>query len=183
MNKVLGQVDKKGGRLYPWLIRGFQKALNDFDLHDMELQGYPYTWERGHGTDRWVEIRLDRALVSTSWSDIFKDAMLVDLKCSTSNHCPILLEPKTVMNVTRNRKLKFENAWLREPVCRQIVQDSWNRHQYASLYEKTSTCLEDVSARGHEFTENFKQRISHWRKVINSTKGSRNVEAVKRFQE
>lgn len=89
----------------------------------MELQGYPYTWERGHVTDKWVEIRLDRALVSTSWSEIFKDVRLVNLNSSTSDHCPILLEPITVTNVPRIRKLKFENAWLREPDCRQIVKN------------------------------------------------------------
>ncbi|KAL8090914.1 hypothetical protein AgCh_040108 [Apium graveolens] len=44
MNNVLGQNDKRGGPPYPsWLIRGFQQALDDCELHDMELQGYQFT--------------------------------------------------------------------------------------------------------------------------------------------
>lgn len=184
MNNVLGQNDKRGGPPYPsWLIRGFQQALDACELHDMELQGYQFTWERGHGTAKWVEIRLDRALVSRSWSEAFQDARLVNLTCSTSDHCPLLLEPTTVSKTPRYRKSKFENAWLREPVCKQIVQDSWSRNYNETLQVKTSSCLEEVSAWGHEFTGNFKERISHWRRVINSTKGRREEGARVSYQE
>lgn len=79
---------------------------------------------RGHGTDKWVEIRLERAVASSSWLDLFKDAKLVNLEVSTSDHSPILLEPVVAALSPRIRKLKFENAWLREPVCKFIVEDS-----------------------------------------------------------
>lgn len=57
MNNVACQMDKKGGRRYPsWLIRGFQDVMDDCELMDMDLQGYPFTFERGHGTATWTEI-------------------------------------------------------------------------------------------------------------------------------
>lgn len=123
----------------------------------MSLQGYPFTWQKGYDTNKWTEIRLDRALVSKSWIDIFVDAKLINLEITTSDHCPILLEPFTVNNLPRKRKLKFENAWLREPLCRQIVEDSWRIHQDEDLQKKTNSCLEEVSAWGQEFTGNFKK--------------------------
>lgn len=134
MNNVLGQADKRGGPMYPtWLINGFQDTLEECDLHDMDLQGYPFTWERGHGTDNWVEIRLDRAVASSSWLSVFKDAKLTNIEVSTSDHNPILLEPKMINSVPKVRKLKFENAWLREPVCKIIVKDAWYKTQDAEL--------------------------------------------------
>lgn len=148
----------------------------------MELQGYPFTWERGHGMSRWTEIRLDRALVSRSWTKVFVNAKLVNLEISTSDHCPILLEPITVNTTPRSRKLKFENAWLREPVCWQIVEDSWRTHQNQAFQIKVSRCLEDVSAWGQDFTGNFKKRISRCKDLIRRTKGSRDIEAIKRHQ-
>ncbi|KAK1382627.1 Endonuclease/exonuclease/phosphatase family protein [Heracleum sosnowskyi] len=136
MNNVLGQADKRGGPLYPsWLINGFQEVLEDCDLHDMDLQGYPYTWERGHGTDKWVEIRLDRAIASRTWLEVYKDAKLVNLNVTTSDHSPILLEPVIANLAPRTRKLKFENAWLREPVCKLIVEDSWRKNQNEMLQQ------------------------------------------------
>lgn len=127
MNNILGQDDKKGGPLYPsWLINGFQEVLEECDLHDLDLIGYPFTWERGHGTDKWVEIRLDRALASSTWLNLFKDAKRFNLEVSTSDHSPIFLEPVMVASsFPRIRKLRFENAWLREPVCKVIVEESW----------------------------------------------------------
>lgn len=42
MNNIVKQEDKRGGRPYPaWLIQGFQKAIEDCGLHDIELEGYP----------------------------------------------------------------------------------------------------------------------------------------------
>ncbi|KAK1370732.1 hypothetical protein POM88_036824 [Heracleum sosnowskyi] len=65
MNNIVSQEDKKGGAAYPQrLIDGFNKALEDTELKDLELYGHPYSWERGRDTDSWIEIRLDRALDS-----------------------------------------------------------------------------------------------------------------------
>ncbi|XP_074377891.1 uncharacterized protein LOC141719411 [Apium graveolens] len=60
MNNVLSQADKQGGRPYPqWLIQGFRDVIEDCSLTDLDLDGYPFTWERGAGTGDWIEVRLD----------------------------------------------------------------------------------------------------------------------------
>lgn len=120
-------------------------------------------------------------MISKSWSEYYKDAKLVNLKTSTSDHSPILLDPKTAP--PSSQKLKFENTWLREPVCRKIVENSSNREYNSHFQVKIKTCLEEVSAWGFESTGNFKQIISRLKKVINSTKGIRNEEAVQRYEE
>lgn len=90
MNNVTCQSDKRGGRLYPnWLIEGFQNVLASCGLIDMEMEGYKFTLERGKGTEIWVEIKLDRALVTPSWLDKFPSAKLTNLEVSTSDHCPV----------------------------------------------------------------------------------------------
>lgn len=141
MNNVSSQEDKRGGRLYPqWLIQGFQRVIDDCNLHDMQLEGYQFTWEKCYNSSEWVEVRLDRALVSHSFMNQFVDAKLTNLMISTSDHSPILLEP---FQLTRNRGLKkfrFENAWLRDPTCQKIVQQTWQEHQDKTLEEKITLC-------------------------------------------
>ncbi|XP_060969989.1 uncharacterized protein LOC115713780 [Cannabis sativa] len=101
LNNVMRQEDKRGGRRYPHqLITGFQQALTDCNLHDMELTGYPFTWEKGRGTQNWVEVRLDRALITPTFSQVFPLAVLTNLELSSSDHCPILLEPDIVQQFT-----------------------------------------------------------------------------------
>lgn len=63
MNNVVSQRDKKCGSPYPnLLVEGFNEVLVDTSLIDIELVGHQFTWERGRGTEEWMEVRLDRAL-------------------------------------------------------------------------------------------------------------------------
>lgn len=127
MNNVVRQEDKRGGWPYPtWLIEGFRKVLEDCDLNDMDIEGYPYTWERGHGTKDWIEISLDRTLVSTSFIQNFADARLINMEISTSDHSPILLMTRTISHTYGAKDFRFENAWLKDPMCRKIVEDIWH---------------------------------------------------------
>lgn len=72
---MLSQDDKRGGNLYPnWLVEGFSQVVLDCGLTDLELKCYPYTWEKGRGTHRWVEMRLDRAMACNLWLNLFKEA-------------------------------------------------------------------------------------------------------------
>ncbi|XP_030502725.2 uncharacterized protein LOC115717895 [Cannabis sativa] len=72
MNNLGSHLEKKGGRKYPdRLIEGFLKALDDCNLIDMPLLGYPFTWEKGRNSTEWIEERLDKALVTNSWLSTF----------------------------------------------------------------------------------------------------------------
>ncbi|KAL8156039.1 hypothetical protein AgCh_001205 [Apium graveolens] len=55
--------DKRGGALYPeWLIEGFNEALGDTELVDLDLVGHQFMWEkievRTHGQSRYETIRV-----------------------------------------------------------------------------------------------------------------------------
>ncbi|XP_074337686.1 uncharacterized protein LOC141674885 [Apium graveolens] len=91
-NNIVSQVHKKGGDPYPIaLVDGFNEALNDAGLIDMDIVGHQYTWERSRGKPEWVEVRLDRAVVTDSWLNEFPLAKLYNLEGSTSDHSPIIL--------------------------------------------------------------------------------------------
>jgi hypothetical protein len=48
----------------PWRIRGFRDAVQDSNLVDLPLIGYPFTWVKGRGGEDMKEERLDRAMVT-----------------------------------------------------------------------------------------------------------------------
>ncbi|XP_074352661.1 uncharacterized protein LOC141691806 [Apium graveolens] len=51
-NNVISQADKKGGSQYPnYLIDGFNSCLQDSHLHDLELVGHQYIWEKRWNTE------------------------------------------------------------------------------------------------------------------------------------
>lgn len=125
-NNVTSQQDKRGGHSYPnWLIKGFNDCLRDTELQDLDIMGHQYTWERGRNTEHWTEIRLDRVLANTAWLNMFLFAKFYNLEGSPSDHSPLLTIPEVKKEGRRAVKFKFENAWLTEPMCGQIVRESW----------------------------------------------------------
>ncbi|XP_060960664.1 uncharacterized protein LOC133031228 [Cannabis sativa] len=93
LNNVLSQGDKRGGRPYPgWLVDGFQEVIDECELLDMDLIGHPFTWEKGKGTPNWIEVRLDRALISNAWNSLFLAAKLFNMEVSASDHSPLWLD-------------------------------------------------------------------------------------------
>jgi hypothetical protein len=67
----------------------FRKALAYCNLFDLGYKGVPWTYNNkkvGHDN---VRVRLDRAVASPSWSNLFPQATVEHLVSSRSGHCPI----------------------------------------------------------------------------------------------
>ncbi|XP_019183755.1 PREDICTED: uncharacterized protein LOC109178674 [Ipomoea nil] len=63
--------EKRGIHSHPSaLIEGFNDALYDCDLVDLGMTGAKFTWEKGRGTEDWVEERLDRVVATMDWMEI-----------------------------------------------------------------------------------------------------------------
>ncbi|XP_074347588.1 uncharacterized protein LOC141686452 [Apium graveolens] len=105
MNNILQQEDKRGGMSSPqWLLDGFSDTIEEAGLNDLELHGHQFTWERGRGTENWVEIRLDRALASSSWLELFPYAKLYNLEGSPSDHSAIFLDTTHKVSELRRKR-------------------------------------------------------------------------------
>lgn len=118
VNNVTETRDKVGGSKYPrWLIEGFNEALQDAGLSDMELIGHQFTWKRGRGTEAWMEVRLDRALINLAWLNLFPMAKLYNIEGTSSDHSTLHLVPQNITRLQTPYRFKFENAWMMEPMC------------------------------------------------------------------
>lgn len=82
--------DKWGGAAHaPSLMAGFQAAIDDSHLVDIDLQGGKFTWEKSRGTIDWVKERLDRAFASREWLHLFPLCKLSVIHSVASDHDPI----------------------------------------------------------------------------------------------
>uniref|UniRef100_A0A803PDP3 Endonuclease/exonuclease/phosphatase domain-containing protein n=1 Tax=Cannabis sativa TaxID=3483 RepID=A0A803PDP3_CANSA len=137
MNNTLSHSDKRGGRAYPnWLLNGFQDVVSECHLIDMELRGYPFTWEKGRGTSQWVEVRLDRALINHDWQLLFPLASLENLEITVSDHCLIWVNLAMYKPIVF--KKKFQNK-----VCNKILKKLKGRSDQlaVSKYKETQSQL------------------------------------------
>jgi hypothetical protein len=158
-NDHLSPADKRGGPdRPPWLIRGFQDAVNDCSLCDLPLTGYQYTWFKSIGTNQAKEARLDRALVTVSWHDLFPQATLQTLVAPMSDHTPLLLQMEPVPWRKPQANFRFNNSWLLEPDLAHTVKNGWQFYPSNNIITKLNYCVEDIKAWSKANHPHFHQR-------------------------
>ncbi|KAM6543985.1 hypothetical protein CsatB_008432 [Cannabis sativa] len=181
-NNITMHDDKKGGHPYPQsLIHGFNTALHDCRLCELQLRGHKYTWERGKATQNHIEIRLDKAFATQSWLTIFNEARFSNFDFSSSDHTPIFLEPAPCVMSKPVVIFRYENAWSREPLCSQIVRSCWELNATLSLAEKTKLCLDTLLEWGRDLTGQFKKRLATSKKKLSCLKSRDNPDSHEDF--
>lgn len=130
----------------------------------------------------WLEIRLDRALEINSWFDLFPLAKLYNLEGSPSDHSPIFLEPIRRDKTLGKRGFRFENAWLMEPLCKQIVRENWE-DDTVHILQKVKQCGESLGQWGKEITSCFGKRIRECKARLKILRGRRDASSIQEFKE
>ncbi|KAL8124615.1 hypothetical protein AgCh_012314 [Apium graveolens] len=194
INNMVNTRDKIGGSQYPsWLIDGFNEALQDAGLIDMELVGhsrlkdskslYQYTWKKGRYTNDWMKVRLDRALTTEIWLNMFSMEKLYNLEGTTSDHSPIWLVPQVIFKVKDPYRFKYENAWIFEPMCEVIVRDGWSSDNEASILQKIRTCHHSLTIWSRKITGNFGHRIKSCKAEMKQFRGGRDEDSKHPYRE
>ncbi|GAU19166.1 hypothetical protein TSUD_89310 [Trifolium subterraneum] len=139
-NDLLSQADKKGIHPHPnGLCMGFRQAVSDCDLTDIPIEGHQFTWIKSRGTPHVIEERLDRAMASTSWLQLFPQVRLTNLLASHSDHSPILLQCKPIIRTQINHSFRFENSWLKESDLEDVVVEGWGRENL-EVVDRVTRC-------------------------------------------
>lgn len=147
------------------------------DYYGMRLSNLFLLWQYT------IEIRLDRALVSNQWLILHKEATLLNMKVTTSDHMPIFLELSQDARPGNSRHFRFENAWLREPKCKEIVTDCWLTNSALDYDQKISICQKKLGLWGKEITGNFAQRIRQCKHRLKHLKQRRVSHSVQMYIE
>lgn len=67
--------------------------------------------------------------------------------------------PVEVVLQSGPRRFKFENAWLSEPMYKQLVKDGWEGNIHSIILYKVRHCGEVLNTWGKEITSDFGSRI------------------------
>ncbi|MBA0762032.1 hypothetical protein Gotri_024592 [Gossypium trilobum] len=79
----------------PWMegrMEAFRKILKECNLSDIEFNGNWFTWERGNLPKNDIQERLDRAIATEDWLQIFPEFQIQHLPHTFSDHCPLLVK-------------------------------------------------------------------------------------------
>ena len=86
-NEILEQSKKHGKRLRPWWrMCEFRELVNRCQFVDLGYKGYKFTWNNNRDARAFVEERLDRALATSSWTNMFNVISVTHLQISKFDH-------------------------------------------------------------------------------------------------
>lgn len=136
-------------------------------LVDIQLEGYPFTWWRGRGSSNEVEERLDMAMTTQSWLEMFRNVKLSNLIAPISDHSPFfLLNCETKLYFAPRKNFRFENAWLVESELDSVVRDIQALTINVDFVQKIKSCTEALQRWGSGVRPNFKLEIKKYRKEL-----------------
>ncbi|XP_074314076.1 uncharacterized protein LOC141649280 [Silene latifolia] len=122
-NEVLFSTEMKGGSRPQWQMNNFRAAVDECGLRDVAWVGNQFSFDNGQVGDANRQCMLDRALCSSSWTDIFPYARLFYLEREWSDHSPIkLVLDHRVRESLRPKEFKFEHMWVGEKGCEEAIE-------------------------------------------------------------
>ena len=92
-NEITGTSEKEGGSDKPrQQMKNFIDTINFCRLRDLGFIGLKFTWIYHQGDGMQIRERLDRALATPDWVNMFPEAKLFHLSSSVSDHLPLVLQ-------------------------------------------------------------------------------------------
>ncbi|KAK6137205.1 hypothetical protein DH2020_029052 [Rehmannia glutinosa] len=84
--------------------------------------------------------------------------------------------------IKRVRKFRFENVWLREKECKEIVENGWNKGLEGNLTGKIEACGADLFKWGEILRNSFHIRIKEAKEKMSEFRGERDLYSVAEFE-
>ena len=182
-NDLLTQAEKRGRRSHPeWLIKGFREATESSGLIDIGMEGFQFTWEKSRGTPDWIEERLDRAMVTQTWLSRFSNSIVYGMEEFESDHIPLFLDTRYLGKTYRQRRFRFENNWLNEPGCGDVIMSSWESSIGQTIQYRLSACGRALAAWGASSNGNLRQRIAYCKQKMAQLREKRDVKSLEEFE-
>ncbi|XP_061998863.1 uncharacterized protein LOC133716149 [Rosa rugosa] len=168
-NEIISNSDKFGGAVRSASqMKGMQDALDFCDLGDIKFLGPKFTWMGIRGGEE-VKIRLDRFTCNDSWKDLYPASCVSHLLPSTSDHLPILLpvREKKKRRKKRRKRFKFEEFWLQDEKCREVVKKGW---ESITGVEPFSTVCKKINATRRALEDWSEEHFGSLKKEIENTR-------------
>ena len=136
LNIMLWSTEKQGGGPFNFDEASIlRQAMDHCKLEDIGFVGHPFTWTNNRGGEENLQERLDRYVANKEWRELFGGAYVSHLEKRKSDHLPLLVCIKNRIGVVekkrRKRLYRFEEMWLRDEKCMEVIQETWRKGEDA----------------------------------------------------
>ena len=100
----------------------FRDIIDECGFMDLGFIGPKFTWCKHIDNGHSIWERLDQGLATNSWFLRYPGTRVSHLPCLSSNHCPLFINPTGVEPVPQKKLSRFEEMWLSDSWCGEIVE-------------------------------------------------------------
>ena len=93
----------------------FRDMMMSCGLIDLGFKGAPYTYDNMRTGAANVRVRLDRAIATNDWRNLFAFNEVVHLASGSSDHVPVLVRCEPEIYVPVQRHMRYEIFWETDP--------------------------------------------------------------------
>ncbi|XP_074266422.1 uncharacterized protein LOC141589691 [Silene latifolia] len=127
-------------------MNNFREAIEECGLRDAPWEGYSFSYDNGQVGEANRQSMIDRALISSSWLDLYPYAKLLYLNREWSDHAPIkLVLNHREMGAVKSSKFKFEQIWVGEDGCTEAIERGVERGR-GDLPRMLEACAQELGA-------------------------------------
>lgn len=120
-NMILRASEKSNDNLNRNMMNQFRGFVDELELKEVYMHGHRFTWSNEREVPTFTKI--DRALVSSDWDEIFPDCLLQALSTSVSDHAPLHLAMGAPFFV--KRRFRFELYWTKLEEFDDAIRAGW----------------------------------------------------------
>lgn len=126
---------------------------------------------------------MDRVFVSDGWRELFPNNSVQNTVAPSSDHSALFFQIQIWRPIPRRTRFRFENAWLREKRCSEIVHDCWQQSRDNSIEKRINLCAKELKAWGDRLSKKFKESLSKCRERMNRFRGGMDAFSQQCFKE
>ncbi|XP_075645469.1 uncharacterized protein LOC142616517 [Castanea sativa] len=145
------------------------EVLDECGFMDLGSVGPKFTWARHFDNGNSIWERLDQGLATNNWFLKFPGTRVHHLRCDSSDHAAILIVFSGLDPPKRKKLFRFEEMWLSNPGCYEIVQAVWNRcetEHVEGILGRVEKCGRDLSWWNTNVFGNVQRELENLRKLL-----------------
>ncbi|XP_057416239.1 uncharacterized protein LOC130710871 [Lotus japonicus] len=183
-NDILSPTDKLGGDPPNYAhMQEVMATCSTCDLHDVGFSGYRFTWSNKRAVPGTVEERLDYALANDAWDALWPVTEVTHLPRYRSDHNPLLIccgSRGMRKELQRTSMFRFEELWLQEEECKELVTEAWGEGSAMGLTAKLSSLGSSLKDWGREKFGDIPKKISDTKALLQKLQRQTQSEQVVR---
>ncbi|KAK9689068.1 hypothetical protein RND81_09G033200 [Saponaria officinalis] len=147
--KEVDSAGRSGGLAFLWrkgICCELRDAANDCGLRDLQFEEYEFTYDNGQEGKANRQSRLDRAMATEAWLEVYPYARLHHLDREWSDHAPIklYLDARIEMDRGKEKFFRFEQIWVGEDGCEEAIKRAWGDED-GELFATLTRCTSELN--------------------------------------